>query len=94
MTIPSASKFDQTSLRDTINAFRSSGTRAPTSDFEIPPDLATAEAIQRHAILPGDIADAREGGEVADGHSRRLAPSSLHFERIWASAVMASRYAA
>lgn len=58
MTTPSTSGFDQTRLRRTIDAFRSSGTRAPTSHFDIPPDLATAETIQRSASLAGKPADA------------------------------------
>ena len=58
MTIPSAAEFDQASLRKIIDAFRSSGRRAPTSDFDIPPDLATADFIQRSAALSGNIADA------------------------------------
>ncbi len=56
MTIPS--EFDQVRLRETIDAFRSSGTRAPTSDFDMPPDLATADAIQCSTTLSGDIANA------------------------------------
>lgn len=58
MTIAAVSQFDQKSLRKTIDAFRSAGTRAPTSDFDIPPDLATAESIQRTAALSGDVSDA------------------------------------
>ncbi|TCV67426.1 2-keto-4-pentenoate hydratase [Neorhizobium sp. S3-V5DH] len=58
MTTPSASGFDQARLRETIDAFRSSGTRAHTSEFDIPPDLATADAIQRSATLSGSIANA------------------------------------
>lgn len=58
MTIPSASEFDHVSLGKAIDAFRSSGRRAPTSDFDILPDLATADIIQRSAALSGDIANA------------------------------------
>lgn len=58
MTIPSASEFDRMSLGRAIDAFRSSGRRAPTSEFDIPPDLATADTIPRSAALAGDIANA------------------------------------